>query len=124
MGFIISDLEDDDKDLMANAWTWGPTVELLKQMNILDAERLEMIRYNCGTTVNQQEACQIGQFLKEKILPKIKPGDRVTLDLEVTDEPDDGTFHRDDLAKNYSTSYEWLLTFSDFCLECRGFQVF
>jgi hypothetical protein len=46
--------------------------------------------------------------------------------LSITDKPDDGTLYRDEDEqwKNYSTDYEWLKEFSEFCLKSKGFQVF
>ena len=124
MGFIITDNKDESKEISTNAWNWGPTVELLKKMDILDEERLELIRFNCGTEVTTEEAHKIGTFIREKILSRLEQNERVMLDMTVTDEPDDGTFHRDDLGKNYSASYDWLKKFSDFCMESSGFTVY
>ena len=57
-------------------------------------------------------------------LCRAEPGSRVTLNGDVTTEPDTGEFHRDDLDRNYSTTKEWLTEFRDFCRNCpQGFQV-
>lgn len=124
MGFIITDFQDESKSIYTTAWNWGPTVELLKLMNVLDEDRLELIRYNCGVEVNTEEARQIAEFIIIQVLSKITPEERVTYDLKITDEPDDGTFHREDLAKNYSATYDWLKEFSEFCQTCEGFTVY
>lgn len=123
MAFIIVDAVDESKDLVTNAWNWGPTVVLIRQMGILDAVRSETIRYNQGTEVSADEARKIGVFIGD-VLSELEPGQRVTLDLDITDESDDGTFHRDDLAKNYSATYDWLKRFSEFCLASNGFKVY
>jgi len=124
MSFIITDNKDESKEVTANAWNWGPTVEIIKQMNILDEERMEMIRFNCATEVSSSEAKAIGNFIQDNVLSKLNPKERITYDLKTTAEPDDGTFHREDSAKNYSATYDWLKTFTQFCLESDGFTVY
>ncbi|MFI7446762.1 hypothetical protein ACIBQX_04620 [Nonomuraea sp. NPDC049714] len=37
------------------------------------------------------------------------------LDGSVPQEPDTFEFHRDDLARNYSATVEWLARFREFC---------
>jgi hypothetical protein len=52
---------------------------------------------------------EIAGFLKEVVLPLLKPGERLLHDFTVTSEPDDGTFHRDQPERNYSLHHEVLL---------------
>lgn len=79
--------------------------------------------YNMGQEVTKQEANLIGKKIQEDILNEMPKGDRISLDLELISEPDDFEFHRDDLSKNYSATYDWLQKFSEFCLKCNGFNV-
>ena len=91
---------------------------------LIDADRLELMGYNgTGVEITEAEARAIGRFLETEVLPALLPGTRLTYDLSVTDAPDDHTFHRDDFAKNYSASYEWLTRFAQFCGTCSGFRV-
>ena len=124
MSFILADIVDGSKEIQVNAWNWGPTVELIRSLSVLDAHRSETIRYNLATEVSADEAKMIGLFIRDMILTQLGPMERITLDLNVTDEPDDGTFHRDDLAKNYSATRSWLKRFSVFCLASNGFKVY
>ena len=76
-----------------------------------------------GHEITKQEANLIGKKIQEDILNEMPIGNRISLDLELISEPDDFEFHRDDLSKNYSATYDWLREFSDFCLKCNGFNV-
>jgi hypothetical protein len=83
--------------------------------------------YNAtGVKIDIKEAREIGEAVRERILPKLEPDKRIFSDLTVTDKPDDMTLFKDEDEqwKNYSVSYEWLKEFSDFCLRSKGFQVF
>jgi hypothetical protein len=125
MGFIITDLADDKKTLPVNFWNWHPTVELVRSIGVVDAERVELMHQQCvGVTVTETEARQIARGLQRGVLAGLRAGERVRLDLSTTSEPDDGTMHRGaDADKNYSATSEWLTKFAQFCSECRGFRV-
>ena len=116
MSFRIEDLGDSDNSHKINGWNWRPTLELIRFFDVIDEERLEMMGYNAtGVTVTEEEAVEIGRRADQH--------QRVGLDLKLTNAPDDGAFHRDDLAKNYGASYDWLTTFAEFCMSCKGFEV-
>jgi hypothetical protein len=126
MSVDIVDLKRKEHSRYCNAWNWRPTVELIRATGLIDDERLKRMGSNCsGVEVSEAEARAIARFLQEQVLPRLRPQDRVLLDLGVTDVPDDGTFHREpaELHKNYSASYEWLEEFATFCKECQGFTV-
>jgi hypothetical protein len=54
----------------------------------------------------------------------MKDGARVTMTLDITEEPDDGTFWKgDQVLRNYSARKEWLLEFCDYCRKTEGFAV-
>jgi hypothetical protein len=124
MSFIISDSIDENKELHINSWNWRPTIELIRTSNILDEEKLEWIGYNAGTEISKGEARKIGEFLTLQILPKLKPGDRIEYNLKINSQPDTGEFHKDNPEKNYSAKYEWLKKFTEFCMNCEGFNVY
>ena len=61
MGFIITDLADKTKTLPVNFWNWHPTVELVRSIGAVDAERIEFMHQQCvGATVTEAE---VRQFL-------------------------------------------------------------
>lgn len=122
MAFIITDIADESKEMVVNAWNWAPTAELIRSLSVLDAHRSETLRYNLATEVSADEAKMIGVFIRDEVLVELKPAQRITLDLTVTEEPDDGTLHREDFAWNYSGTFDWLKRFSEFCLASHGFK--
>ncbi len=125
MGFTIIDLEDQQKGLSVNFWNWRPTVELVRTLGVVDAERIELMHEQClGVIITEAEARQIARGLQQGVLAGLEAGDRVRLDLSTTSDADDGTLHRDaDSDKNYHATREWLTKFAQFCNECRGFRV-
>jgi hypothetical protein len=76
-----------------------------------------------GPKITEEESRKLVKFFEEKVLSKVNPGERVLYDFSITDEPDDGTFHRDDTSLNYSATYEWIEEFTGFLKECKGFTV-
>ena len=123
MSVSLDDLANPENSLDINMWHWRPTIALIELTRLIDAERLELMGYNAGVEITADEARAIGRFLETEVLPALRPGTRLTYDLSVTDAPDDHTFHRDDFAKNYSASFEWLTRFAQFCGTCSGFRV-
>ena len=127
MSFTLMDLGSENFELSANVWTWKPTVEIIKSLDILSDGKLRQMEYNAtGVKIELADAHEIGEKIRDKFLPKLEPNKRIFMDLSITDAPDDKTLHRDqdEQWKNYSASYEWLKDFSEFCLKSKGFQVF
>ncbi|SEG67405.1 hypothetical protein SAMN05444920_103869 [Nonomuraea solani] len=104
----------DGRSLHVNAWNWRPTLELLESSGVVDAETAELLGYNISVDLSGEDAQRIATFL-EGHLAAIPADGRVLLDGSVTTEPDTFAFHRDDLARNYSATAEWLARFRDFC---------
>lgn len=127
MSFTLMDLGSENFEVRANVWSWKPTLEIIKNLDILSDGKLRQMEYNAtGVKVELEDAHEIGRKIQENILPKLEPNKRIFLDGSITDAPDDGTIFQDDDEKwkNYSASYEWLKEFSDFCLMSKGFQVY
>jgi hypothetical protein len=123
MGFWVLDQKDEANALKINAWNWRPTLVMLEQFQILDAEQLERMSFNGGNgNATVEQARVIAQKLKIMLEP-LGPGDRFLLDRSTTTEPDDFVFHQEDLGKNYGASREWLEQFMNFCEGCQGFRV-
>jgi hypothetical protein len=124
MGVILVDMADVDHDFNTNWWHWRTAIEIIRDMGILDEEILERISYNgCGDEITAEQARSIGKKIQDEILPKMSENDRLLLNLTITDEPDDGKMHYDDVEKNYSATREWLKNFVEFCLSSNGFIV-
>ena len=127
MSFTLMDLGSENFELSANVWTWKPTLEIIKSLDILSDGKVRQMEYNAtGVKIELADAHEIGEKIRDKFLPKLEPNKRIFMDLSITDAPDDKTLHRDqdEQWKNYSASYEWLKDFSEFCLKSKGFQVF
>jgi hypothetical protein len=127
MSFTLMDLSSENFELSANVWSWKPTLEIIKSLNIISEGKLRQMEYAAtGVKIEAEDAHDIGRKIQETILPKLEPNKRIFMDLSITDAKDDGTIYRDEDEKwkNYSASYDWLKDFSDFCLKSKGFQVF
>lgn len=125
MGVILGDLEQKDRNLCLSWWNWRPIIELIRSLNLIDDEMMELMGYNGGFgELSAEQAHIVGRRLKEEVLPKIQPEDRVLLDLSTTTQSDDGTMHYDNQFKNYSATRGWIEKFADFCLSSQGFKVY
>ncbi len=127
MSFTLMDLGQESFEFRVNVWNWKPTLEIIKSFDIVDEGKLRQMNYNgTGAKFSLEEAHEIGEKIRNDILPKLEPNKRIFSDLSITDTPDDGTLYRDEDEqwKNYSTNYNLLKDFSDFCLQSKGFQVF
>ena len=127
MSFTLIDLGSENYEFRANVWNWKTTLEIIKSFDIVDEGKVRQMTYNAtGAKVSHEDAQDIGEKIRDEILPKLEPNKRIFMDLSITDKPDDGTLYRDEDEqwKNYSADYEWLKEFSEFCLKSKGFQVF
>lgn len=126
MSFTLADQGAMNNELIANVWNWKPTLEIIRSFNVIDDSQIRQMQVNAsGSVIDEDIARELGALVRERFLAKMQPGQRVRLDLSVTDERDDGTFHRGaDEAKNYGATYEFLQDFCDFCAGSKGFRVF
>ena len=127
MSFTLLDSGAENFEFRANVWSWRTALEIIKSFDILSDGKIRQMEYNAtGVKLEKEEAHQIGEKIRDEILPKLQPDKRIFADLSITDAKDDGTLYKDDDEqwKNYSADYEWLKDFSDFCLSSKGFQVF
>ena len=124
MGVRVTDLGREDRSEKCDWWHWRPTVALLRSSGLLDDVQLVLLDAGAGE-VSEDQARAVARFLDDRVLPAVRPTERVMLDGTVTDVPDDGTFHRrpSEQSENYSAGGEWLRRFAAFCRECRGFSV-
>lgn len=127
MSFTLHDIGSENYTFSANAWNWKAALEIIKSLDIVSEGTVRQMAYNAtGLKVSADDANALGEAIRDKILPQLVPNKRMYGDLHITDSPDDMTLHRDgdEQWKNYSVSAEWLTEFADFCLKCKGFQVF
>lgn len=127
MSFTLLDSGAESFEFRANVWNWRTALEIIKDFDILSDGKLRQMEYNAtGVKLEIDEAHLIGEKIRREILPKLEPNKRIYADLSITDAPDDGTLYKDEDEqwKNYSTDYDWLKEFSEFCLKSKGFQVF
>jgi hypothetical protein len=114
--------DSEGKSLKVNAWNWGVlhyTLVCCKPKLLEDEQLLEQLRFG-GVELGNVEVKEIRSYLREVVLPLLKPGERMLYDFTVTDEPDDGTFYREELEKNYSLRYDVLVAVIDFLDEAKA----
>ena len=129
MSFIL--VPRDGDGVQVNAWNWRPTLELLRSEGLIDSETYEQMgAHSCGGGVNDALAYRIADFLEHR-LAKMQPGERMRADLSLTDEPKSALVispetRVEDINANevYSATYEWLMTFQEFCRRSGGFEVY
>ncbi|MDH3492093.1 MAG: hypothetical protein OEM82_00965 [Acidobacteriota bacterium] len=127
MSFTLIDCGSENFEMRASVWSWKAALEIIKSFDVISEGKIRQMSYNAtGVVVSQEDALMIGEKMRDLILPRLKPGQRMYSDLSVTEAPDDGTIHKDedDKWKNYSVDHDWLTEFSEFCLNSKGFQVF
>ena len=127
MSFTLIDLGSENFEFRATVWNWKTVLEIVRSFDIVSEGKLRQLNYNAtGIAVSADEAQEIGERIRDEVLPRFGPGMRIFSDLSVTDKPDDGTIYKDEDEKwkNYSAEYEWLAEFTDFCFKSKGFQVY
>lgn len=127
MSFTLLDLGAENFEFRANVWNWKTVLEIIKDFDILSESKIKQMNYNAtGVKLEKEEAHEIGEKIRDEILPKLEPDKRIFADLSITAAKDDGTFYKDEDEqwKNFSADYQWLKEFSEFCLKSKGFQVF
>lgn len=113
-------LTSANSSLSINWWTWGPLHALVANAAILPEDHWETTRYNCSTELSLQQVEILANFFELQVLPRLGTGERLLSDGTVTDLPDDGTLHRDDLSMNYSVHRESLVSIIGFLRAASG----
>jgi hypothetical protein len=117
----ITLVDGPDRSLKVDAWNWGVLISTIEQARPALFQDVELRRMRSGGAELPAGAVELlRRHLEASVLPRIGPGERMLHDLSVTDEPDDGTFHRDQLERNYSLQREVLVTVIDFLSSARG----
>lgn len=127
MSFTLIDMGSENFEMQASVWQWKAALEVIKSLDVIGDGAIRQMTYaGTGVKVALDDAHELGQRIRDRILPKLEPNKRIYADLSITDAPDDMTLHRDDDEqwKNFSVGYLWLTEFAEFCLRSKGFQVF
>lgn len=128
MSFIL--IPKNGEEIQINAWNWRPTIELLRNAKLITEALWERMGANgTGASVDSELAERIATFLDHH-LQSMKPGDRMRVDLTITDVPKKRlvitpTTRVEDIdtVEVYSATYEWLAQFGHFCHSSGGFEV-
>jgi hypothetical protein len=128
MSFTFIDSGSPNNEIRTNVWNWKPTLEIIRDLDVIGEQGVRQMQYNAtGFSVSEDEAQMLAGGIRTKYLSKMTPKHRVMTDLSISDEPDDGTLRRGDDSeawKNYGATFAWLDEFCDFCMRCKGFQIF
>ena len=115
-------------DIQINAWNWRPTLEILLAEGLITEDEHQRLGMHGLGEVDESKALQFADSLTKR-LSSMSPNDRVLADLSISTEPKQPTVFSGrgesniDVNELYSTSYEWLLTFEEFCRRSGGFIV-
>jgi len=127
MSFTLIDMGSENFEMQASVWQWKAALEVIKSLDVIGEGAIRQMTYNAtGVKISIDDAHELGNRIRDRILPKLAPNKRIYADLSITDSPDDMTLHRDgdEQWKNYSVNHEWMSEFAEFCLKSKGFQVF
>ena len=116
--------------IKVNGWSWRPTIELIRAENLISDKTYERMGASaCDGHVDAEVALRIADLVDRR-LATMQPGERILGDLSVTSNPKNiVTFaphtqpEEISVVDLYSASYDWLVTFRDFCRQSGGFKV-
>jgi hypothetical protein len=124
MGISLRDRENHEHWFEINFWNWRPIVEAIRWLAVLPDECADGLHEPfCGNGLTRDEALLVADALEARFLPRVDEHERVLLDLQITREPDDQVFHRDNPFRNYGASREAFVRFIAYCRACQGFDV-
>lgn len=113
---------EDGRALKINAWNWGVLHEIVAKRKLFAEDVWAPKRGNGGGELDPDQVMALVEFLERDVLPYLGPGERLYHDGSVTNQPDDGTFFREEheLWKNYSLQHEVLADAVRFLRDARG----
>jgi hypothetical protein len=114
-------IAEDGRDLKMNAWNWGVLHHMVERAGLFADEVWEPIRHG-GGELDAAGVAQLAEFLAHQLLPRLAPGQRMFFAGTVTDEPDDGTFYREEseMWRNYSLLHDVLVGAIEFLRSVPG----
>ena len=124
MGITLSARDRTVAPFFVSFWHWGAIVEAVRRLDIVPSQVVDGLREPfTGSGLTEKQAHNVASAITRELLPNLHADARLLLDGTITEDPDDGTFHRIDVEKNYSTSRKVLDEFAAFCRACAGFDV-
>lgn len=126
MSFILEDNENEAKKFFISSWAWKMILKMLSFIEKFDKEKIKKLDI-IGESIDERESKDFGIYLSSRFLEKMKQGDRITGDLKITFEKDDGTFHlpgSKNYNKNFTIDYKLLTDFCVFALNAKGFTIY
>jgi hypothetical protein len=126
MGVILVDLADDEHDLRINWWNWRPILAFLREGNLIDAEQFERMGFNGGGgQLTGDEALKAAAFLRREIIPRMKDGERMHADGEVSAAPREPQLISQTSSHDlYAAHKACIESFASFCEVSKGFKVY
>jgi hypothetical protein len=101
-------LQDRDGAIFKmSVWSWGLLHHTFVLADLFDDDTSARLRAG-QVVLSEQQVEALVAHLEEGLLPEIPPGQRLLHDFTLTRDPDDGTFHRDHLERNYSLDHSVL----------------
>ncbi len=114
-------IAEDGRELQMNAWNWGVLHHVVARAGLFPDDVWEPARQG-GGELDAAGVARLADFLADQLLPCLAPGQRMFFNGTVTDEPDDGTFYREEgeLWRNYSLRHEVLVGAIEFLRSAAG----
>ncbi len=112
----------DGRDCVVNGWNWGVLHRVVELAGVFPDEVWGPKRSNGGGELDGAQVATLAGFLEREVLRFLEPGERLLANGEITNVPDDGTFHRDEdeLWRNYSLHHSVLVDVIRFLREADG----
>lgn len=124
MGIDLFDKQTENICFSINYWHWRAIVEEIRRQRIIPKEIVDGLhKPYCDNGFTVEQCRLVASVLRKKVISKLSDTERILLDGNRTKVPDDYSFHKVELEKNYSTDKSTLIKFVE-CLEtCHGFKV-
>ena len=72
MSFTLIDRGSENFEIRASVWSWKAALEIIKSFDVLSERTIRQMSYNAtGYDVSQEDAVMIGEYLRDKVLPKL-----------------------------------------------------
>lgn len=120
----VSFRREDGTILRMNAWSWGVLHEVIFALEVIPEGQWEPARTG-SCRLEAEQVTALVDALDREVVPCFEPGVRMLVDGTFTEEPDDGTFYRDEseMWRNYSLHHDVLIEAVEFLRASDGFVV-
>jgi hypothetical protein len=125
MRFIVYDLGDKTHRLSVEWTNWRATLELLHRHQVIDKPDLNRLVWRlggAGTSIPQDQAAAIANYLETRLIPTLGPGDVLHVEGETEFDAVTGgtTFGPMRSGTTVGLRLDWLEAFAQLCRTCRG----